>query len=272
MSEEKQWYEEAMPEGLRDIPFLKDSSSPEEFRSRVENASQYMGNAVRIPGPDATEEHWSEFDQKLAEKVPGLLRADLDSEEGRAELMKRLGRPENAEEYGAEGDSAWLADAALAAGLTKSQFASLVSGVAEITDRRNQESAQTKAEKLEGLFQEWGLSAAKKMEHIEGLAKLTEAPESVLNAIREKGLDAETYQWLDRLAQNFSQAQNFKEDRNDPEALTPMEAEAQIQELINNPELFANNAIGRSLQARMVELQKAASAANAKANDMIVYD
>lgn len=267
------WYEETLPEGLRDIPFLKDTKSPDEFKAHLENASKYMGNSVRIPGPDATPEVWQEFDKKLTEKVPNLLRADLDSDEGRAELMKRLGRPDEASEYGAEGESAWLADAALQAGLTKAQFATLVEGVAGITERRTQESTQEKSEKLEALFQDWGLSRDKKMEHIEGLAKLTEAPEALLSQIKNQELDADTYKWLDRMAQNFAQSQNFKDDRNDPENVTPLEAQAQIQELLNNPDLFTNNAIGKSLQKRMVELQKAARAADPRNNsDMFEYN
>ena len=133
MSEElPDWAKETLPESLQDIPFVKDTESIDAFKTKLQETVQYMGNSLRIPGPDAGEADWRSFQEKLQTKVPGLIKADLESEEGRTALFKMLGRPDEASEYGAEGESAWLAEVAHKAGLTKSQFTELVKGVGEL--------------------------------------------------------------------------------------------------------------------------------------------
>ena len=250
------WYETALPEGLRDIPFLKDTKSPDEFVGNLKNASQHMGNSLRIPGPDAGDQDWSSFDAKLAEKIPHLVRADLTSDEGKAALLKRLGLPDSADEYGADGESKWLAEAALKANLTKSQFNSLVKNVAELNEQQGAVTNAERQEQLDSLFKEWGFSKAKRLENIEGLAKLTDAPDSLRDQIASGTMDANTLRWLDSLASQFAESQNFAQDRNDPSGLSVEEAHAQVQELLNNPALFENSDYGRTLQRKMVELQE----------------
>ena len=259
MSDEESSWIEALPEPLREGPFTKDTESLESYATKLTEAAQYMGNSLRIPGPDAGESDWKAFDEKLQSKVPDLMRINLDSEEARAELMTRLGRPEDPAGYGAEGDGAWLADVAHKAGLTKAQFESLVQGVGDTTTQRSAEDQAKLQEQLEALDQEWGLSKSKKLDHIKGLAKLTEAPESLLQQIEDGTADAATLRWMDRIAGQFAEAAKFTEDRNTPSTASPLEAKAQIQELLNNPDLFASNDIGRSLQKKMIELQQAAN-------------
>ena len=106
MSEENtipEWATTALPADLQDIPFLKDAADLAEFKGRLTSAAEHMGNSMRIPGPDAGEDTWKAFDEKLSAKIPGLARIDLESEEGRAAFMKRLGQPDDAACYGAEG-------------------------------------------------------------------------------------------------------------------------------------------------------------------------
>jgi hypothetical protein len=266
------WAKDSLPETLHNIPFLKDAEGPEQFVTRLQSAAEHMGNSMRIPGPDAGEDTWKEFESKLSEKVPNLQRFDFDSEEGRANIMKKLGRPESHDGYGAEGDGAWLAEVALEAGLTKHQFDSLVTGVAA----KNKATAETmtaeQAEQVDALFNEWGLSKPKKMEHIAGLLKLTNAPEGMAQNFADGKVDATTLQWMDTMAAQFSEAAKFSKDRNDPDSLTPLEAEAQIQELMSNPEYFNDNAIGRNLRTKMIELQSAAKPGASKNLDQFRAD
>lgn len=263
-----EWVAENLSEGLRDIPFLKDAPDVETFKTRLTAAAEHVGNSMRIPGPDAGKEDWDAFDQKLTEKIPGLSRFDFDSEEARVDIMRKLGMPEKADEYGAEGDSAWLAEVALAAGLTKAQFEGLVKGVTDKNISRNEEMTAEQVQAVEALKQEWGLSAPKKMEHILGLAKLTDAPEAMVNMLAEGKADAATLKWMDNIAGQFAEVAKFASDRNDPEALTPQEASMQIQEILKNPDYFSQTAIGSQLRAKMLELQKAANP-QAKANSPV---
>lgn len=254
-----EWATEALPESLQSIPFLKGAENAEQFVQRLTSAAEHMGNSMRIPGPDASDDAWKEFDAKLAEKIPGLQRFNFDSDEDRAAIMKKLGQPESAEDYGAEGDGAWLADVALASGLTKHQFTKLVEGVTAANKTRAENLTAEQAQAIEQLHNDWGLSKPKKLEHIEGLLKLTGAPESQVTAFKEGNMDASTLKWLDSIAGQFAEVAKFNTDRNDPDALTPVEAQAQIQELISNPDYYAQNAVGEGLRKKMLELQKAAN-------------
>jgi hypothetical protein len=262
MSEEKlvpEWASTALPVELHDIPFLKDATDLNMFKTRLTSAAQHMGNSLRIPGPDAGPEDWLAFDEKITAKIPNLHRIDLGTEEGRANIMKQLGRPDAATDYGAEGDGQWLADVALAAGLTKNQFNDLVKGVGDRQINKKTEQTVEHKEAIDALNNEWGLAAPQKMEHIKGLAKLTQAPETLVAQLEAGEVDATTLRWMDGLAKQFITDKNFTQDRNDATTLTPVEAKAQIQEILNNPEYFKNTAIGTSLRNKMLELQKASN-------------
>lgn len=257
------WYEEHLPEQLRDpeaVPFLKDTKSPEEFINHLKNASQYMGNSLRIPGPDAGEEDWNGFYSKVQEKVPNLVKADVQSEEGRAALLKQLGVPDKPEDYGADSDNQWLAEAALKSNLTKDQFETLINDVAERTTKRTEEAEFKREEELNELYKEWGYAKNRYMENIEGLLKMTEAPEGLAERIAEKP-DAETLRWLHSMAQQFDTGDQSPGNRTSTNNLSPEEAKAQIQELLNNPDYWKPGERQNLLKKRMLELQKVATAA-----------
>lgn len=255
--EEGNW-KDSVPEALRDAPYFKNAENMEQVVNDLTNAAQYQGNSVRIPGPDAGAEDWGAFEIKMREKVPDLIKVDTESEEGRMSLMKRLGLPDNVEGYEAGEEGAWLADVAHKSGLTKAQFKSLVDGVNETNKSKKNESDATRAVELEALYDEWGLSKPKKLEHIKGLAQLTDIPASIAKAVEDGTADAATLRWLDAMASQFAEASNFADDKNTTENLTPIEAKSRIQELMNNPDYFKENDIGKSLRLKMVELQKAA--------------
>lgn len=263
MSEENPWYIEQLPEGLRDpeaVPFLKDTKSPEEFVNHLKNASQYMGNSLRIPGPDAGEDDWNGFYDKMKEKVPNLIKGDLESPEGRTELLKRLGVPEKPDEYGADAENSWLAEAAHKANLTKDQFENLMKDVADRTTARQEESEHKRQEALDELFSEWGYAKTRYMENIEGLLKTTEAPEGLAQQVLENPT-ADTLRWLHSMAQQFDTGDQGPGSRTNTNNLSVDEAKAQIQELLNNPDYFTGGERSRMLQKRMIELQRVASTA-----------
>lgn len=253
------WAKEALPEELQSAPFLKDTENLEQFKERLSSAAEHMGNSMRIPGPDATQEVWDEFKGKLQEKVPDLHRMDFSSPEGRLEAMIKMGLPTEATEYGAEGDGSWLAEVAHNAALTKDQFEALVKGVGERNINSKQEMTAEQHEALEKLDLEWGLSAPKNYDMIEGLLRLTKAPEQLAEQLNDKSLDVNTIQWLHGIASQFADAANFVKDRNDPNQISPVEAQQQINELLNNPDYYDQGAIGRDLRKRMLQLQAAAS-------------
>ena len=253
------WAKDVIPEALHDMPFLTDTADMDALKSNLTNAAQHMGNSLRIPGPDAGDDDWTSFDEKIKAKIPNLMRVDMESEDGRKALMRQLGLPEEAKGYEAGDEHTWLADVALHAGLTKTQFGSLVSKLGEVNVQRSAESEAGRADALNTLYQEWGLAKPLKLTNINGLLKLTEAPEVFVKDVADNKADASTLKWLDSIASQFAEVAKFSKDRNNPDTLNPSEAVVQIQELMDNPEYWKTTPAAKALQAKMLDLQKAAN-------------
>lgn len=252
---------QALPEELHSAPFLKDAENLNQFVERIDHAAKHMGNSVRIPGPDANEEAWAEFDSKLKDKIPDLVRVNMDDEEQYQSLLNRLGRPEDAKGYEAGDEYDWLASAAHESGLTKKQFAALVDKLGTVNQERQEQTQLQRQEALDELYQEWGLTKSKKMDAIIGLAKLTKAPEAFVQQLEDGKADPDTMRWMADLASKFSEAQNFIEDKNEQDTITPTEARARIQELLDSGKLFdaSKPDVVRAAQNEMVRLQALAN-------------
>ena len=252
------WAKEVLPEALHTAPFLKDTADAAAFMSNLKNAGQHMGNSIRIPGEDAGEADWKAFNDKLQTKVPSLVNINNADDDGVRAALKQLGLPDEATGYQAAENQGWLADAAHEAGLTKNQFTKLVAKITDANKANNDNAGAKHQESLDALYQEWGLAKSKNIENIQGLAKLTDAPEAMLDALEKGHVDAETMKWMSDLASKFAQSSNFAKDKNEETSITPIEAEAQIQEILNNPEYWAQgSAIGAQLRKKMLDLQQA---------------
>lgn len=248
-------WKDSIPQQLRDAPYFKSAENIDQVVADLTNAAQYQGNSIRIPGPDAGEEDWNKFDSKIAEKVPNMVRADLDSDEGRAAMMKRLGQPDTPEDYGDAGDAAWLTKSAHEAGLTKAQFTKLIESVNGVNEAQTTEQKEKAQQAVDALRGEWGLAFPKKIDQVIGMLKMSEAPESLIEAMSGELPNTEMLAWLDGMAQKFADASNFQDDRSDETRITPDEAKIQIEELLRNPDFGSTGAIGQGLQRKMLKLQ-----------------
>jgi len=254
-----EWAVKELPAGLHNAPFLKDTASLEDFALQLTNASQHMGNSIRIPGSDASEDVRQEFTAKLMSKVPGLMEVDLDTEAGQRAILTKMGLPAEQAEYGAGEEHGWLAQVAFDSGLTKNQFTSLVTKLGDVNKHRaTEKNASTQAE-VQTLYSDWGLAKPQKMDNIEGLLKLTNAPDDLMLRITSGTADATTLKWLDVMASQFAEAAKFKKDENSPDHVTPAEAQVQIQELMANPEYMKNTPVALQMRQKMLKLQQAAN-------------
>lgn len=87
---------ETLPEDLQGSGALRKYESLESAANAFLEAQRLQGSSVRIPNGESSAEVWSEFDAKLSEKVPGLVRVDPDNP---GALYARMGRPEEASGY-----------------------------------------------------------------------------------------------------------------------------------------------------------------------------
>jgi len=242
MSEEATNWVESLPEELRDAPFLEGAETPADFKERIANAAQYMGNSVRIPGPDAGDDDIAAFQAKVMEKIPGLMvTPNAEDPESLAATMVKLGKPEAADAYKTPEGVALPAEEvgrlkALAhdANMTQSQFDAYLSGVNKLSTEGREAAERQLEEGTNALKGEWGAAFDERTQDVaKFLEKNTSTPAYILESLKEGKLPADQVRWLHSLAETINiddggfSAQEDTRER----TLTPSEAESQLNEV-----------------------------------------
>ena len=165
-----------------------------------------VGGMIRIPSQDASAEEFAAFQQKLIDKNVGLIhKPDSDDAEGMQNFYRALGAPESVDGYtipeGFPQDRAkQFAELALQAGISNKQFEAVMSGILGADNEVSQQMTVERENALNALKHEWGTAYDSKLERAARVAKSTEAPEGLVEAIGKGEVDAKTLRWLDKLA------------------------------------------------------------------------
>ena len=259
-----------LPEDLRESPALKDFTSVDKLAKSFVDTQAMVGNSIRIPGPDAGEDAWKEFNQKLVERVPGMYYMPEESADTEA-LFRKLGAPEKPEEYenpqlelpeGSElqelpGFREWAKEA----NLTKEQYKTLFARYTESQMQQAQEFEQKHKEGVRQLEAEWGATKEGKMKAMAAMAAKTGAPEDLIEAISQGSVGPETLRWLDGIVKAMGGEGSViaNQDGAGEGAITPAEANAQIEEIMARPEYWdSQSQLGAALRKKVVELQSMA--------------
>jgi len=165
-------WRENLPEELQVNPTIKSTETIESMAKQLVDAQAYMGQSLKIPGEQAGDDDWKAFNQKLSEKVPGLIPSpDLDNSEQMEILYSTLGKPEKSDDYkvaqrdvpaGVELNNAPIDQfrgLAHKAGLNQKQFDSIVEGMTDEGVRGAEAEVQAHNESHRSLNSEWGLAA-----------------------------------------------------------------------------------------------------------------
>lgn len=178
------------------------------------DAQSHLGNAIRIPGEDATKEAVAEFHTKLQARVPGLIpAADLEDPVSTNAYLEALGKPKKADEYempnvnGVEMDptrETLIRDTALELGMTKKQVKNFLTTMQEADAAGMETAIINQGEALQGLKNEWGVTYTPKVEALTNGLLLTEAPKSLTESIKEGRMPPETVKWLHTIFAKFS--------------------------------------------------------------------
>jgi hypothetical protein len=234
---------ESLPEGLREAPFLSKAESIEDAMAQLTNAAGHMGNSLRIPGPEASEEDVTTFQGKVMAKYPQLmLSPEHADDDGRAALMHSLGLPKEAglykveEGFAIEGeDLGALKNRALEMGLTQKQFKNWSEQIAneQATIRESGETAKAEAQEL--LKGKWGAAHDQRLAQIAKLAEDTEAPDIIKAMIADGALDVEAAEWLFTMNEQLGVGEAAELDAqgkgNPTVIMTPDEAQEQLHEI-----------------------------------------
>lgn len=258
-----------LPEFARNWPEVKQAKDMESLFNSFGEQRSFLGRSIKIPGEDAGDNDWAEFNTKLMNKVPTLMQTpDLENTESVNALLKKLGRPDEASDYSFESENVAFGEGkleemkvlALELGLTKSQFKKLAENVGMQGKQAldNQES-QNNSE-MATIKEKWGLSAEAKYQETVNFANQSNMPKHIAEALASKKLDAETVMWINSLAQNSSEGNNqdFNSGNSSGFSMTPSEAQVSINEILSNPEHSYHKG-ERGARSRMHELMQMAN-------------
>ena len=268
--QQNQDWRTSLPESVQDWAEVKQAENPEAFWQRMGEQRAHLGNSIRIPSQEASSDDWSEFNRKIQERVPGLMKTpDLEDAEQVDGLMAKLGRPEKAEGYGEiegdnisfqEGQLDSLKSMALEAGLTRKQFEKFAKQVGQDYHSQTETMNNLKSENLEVLKKEWGLSAEGKYQETLNFAKAVGAPQAIIDGLESRSMQAETVFWLSKMAENAAEGTqvSFQKSTSLAGSLTPQEAQEQIDEILRNFDHPYHNGV-ESARVKMHNLMKLAN-------------
>jgi hypothetical protein len=256
----------SLPEPLREAPFIKAADDPEKALQEIQNAASYMGNALRIPGEDASEEDRVAFYEKLQEKVPGLM--PKPSDDNLEELYKFL-RPESPDQYSFDApegrevpeDFEAFSKIAHKHGLSKDQFKGILNDLLGPQWEQQDQLSAEQTEAMKALGKEWGAAYEQNLTTVKNFLRLTDAPEGIVELLSQGAMSPEEIKWIHSVARaTKSEAEIANQGNGDnPAMISPDEAQARISEIMNNPSHAYWNAADPSHDRavrKVVELHK----------------
>lgn len=228
-----------------------------------------------IPGDNATEQEWTDFNAKMIERVPTLAyKPDLTNPETMASHYETMGRPREAQGYeipqleGVDNSkldhtqSEAFKAVAHEAGLTNDQYQRVVGAMTQSNLVMGNAVAADLETDIASLQTEWGAAYADRVRQATLIAQQTKAPQALLDTLADGSLPSGTMKWLFELAQQFSGGEglNISQDDNTLETrLDPAQAQAEVTRLLNDKDAFLpSNPNKQANQDRLVALQRMA--------------
>jgi len=235
-------WRDQIAEDVRGSKALESVKDVADLATQFVNAQGLIGNSIRIPSENASDEDRAAFRARLLEKVPGLAEVAADDPAAFAATMRQLGAPQDATGYrlpeveGADGLDAveGFNDWAHEANLTQAQFATLAerftqAQVAQAETRATDHNAQ-----MEVLHREWGYAYEQKVQAAISVAKLTDAPAEVVEAIEKGAIRPDLLRYFATLAARFGENDIGDAQRSGQVEMTPGEAQLQLAEIMDN--------------------------------------
>ena len=215
-------------DGITDVPGLI-----QQFMSQ----KQYLGNAIRPPGPDAPESDKAAFYAKLQTAAPNLIpRPDKDDSEATTALAIAMGRPEKIEGYkmpelanANEDQLATFRAKAFEAGLTQNQLDTLITAEYDRTVEVNTREGERHSQDMKNLSAEWGVTYEKRVEGVTKFAELTGAPADLVELLKSGQIGSAALKWFHSLSTNLSGESNELRLQPNEENLGNAPGEAKLQ-------------------------------------------
>lgn len=271
----QKWFD-SLPDEYKANETVQNAPDLGTFVKQALDTASFVGNSVRIPGPDAGQEDIQKFHQKLVEKVPGLyyMPSEEDAEAQKA-LFQKLGKPAEItgyelkipEGYENDVDESFMENFpkwAHELNLTKKQAEGMFNKYSEQLAGRLKSMREANAESIGKVKNEWGAAFDSKMNKVNALLDKTGAPDSVKEAVKNNIAGGDTLKWFAGLAESMMGGKPVVLDQEGApdSAMTPSEAQAQINEIMARKEYWdAGSPQQKDLVKKVVELRKLADPA-----------
>ena len=161
-------WKDSLPDYVKEWDETKNSDTKEKFFEQLANHRKSLGQSIRIPGEDASDEVVKAFQDKLIGKVPGLIQSlgDDPTDEDYERFYKSIGQPEELDGYvyDTDEDLTTLRETALNANLTKAQFKRMAKKTLETAATKTADSKSKHEEAITGLKTKWGEAYAERRE------------------------------------------------------------------------------------------------------------
>lgn len=236
---------DSLPENVRGWDEAKNATDSESFWKQIADHRKHLGQSIRIPTDDAGNDTWSQFNEKLMHRVPGLMKVpDVDNPDVMAETMRKLGMPEESDGYGRPDTTTQMDDGkfslyqqlAHGARMTKAQFDTMINGIAEMDQASIQQAENALTANKEAIESEWGAATKDRMGTIAKLAEMSGAPAEMQEMIKEGTISKDGAQWLYDLSKQLDgEALQVAHQQNNP-THSPSEAGGTIADIYANPD------------------------------------
>ena len=200
---------------------------------------KFKGSSIRVPSENASDEERNEFYQSLVDKAPGVMpKPDFDNLEENTTFFRSIGMPEKPDGYqaieGVEPEVAKpLYELFHTANLTQHQADILSNAFAEDAKQQSILAQENAEQGAQALKDEWGLAADDNIKLAAQFADKAGAPDEV----KQMMANPEVMKWMHSLASKMGEGAELAGQENSPQAaMTPAEAQAQLDEIDRNPE------------------------------------
>jgi len=214
-----------------------------------------IGDSIRIPSEDASDEDVNNFNTKLMERAPNLmLKPNFDDDTQSKEFFRTLGMPNSHEDYempefeapeGVEVNVSRMEGFKAIAhkyGLTKDQYSNIVKDFmsGEIDSASTQMDSHKAA--MSSLKEEWGMATNDRIASALLAAEASGAPQSVIDSIKGGNASPDLLKWMYSVGSQIGEeTTNFARKKSMHDSMSPNEAQQQLSEIRNNKDHPYNN-------------------------------
>ena len=265
-------WKDDLNEDIKESPVFKDIGDDiNDLAKNFIDVQSHLGNAIRIPSSEATEDDVTAFHTRLQEKVPGLIRTPSTEDKGSIDaFLTALGKPEKPDGYsmpeidGVDIDpdrGALFKTTAHELGLTNTQLKGFLGKMYEADLDQQGVVSHAREEDALALKKDWGVTHENRMKALTDNLLLSEAPPELVDAMKNGMLTSGNIKWLDSIFGKFSTEGKNLDDNDkhlktgDMEPGEAAERAAEIRRKMTAPDMVPTGPEYASLQAKLIKYE-----------------